>query len=170
MSQSIRKTIAALAAIAALAFGAGALADAASNGSGNGGGSGGSSGSGSGSATTQPPGPPPGRHVGANGEREQPLSGDVAAEVKAAAEKKVPGGTVERVETDVDHGSPYEAHVRKSDGTELEILVNKDFEVTAVNDMPGPGGPGGYGGPPSSGSGSGSGTAAPGGQTQLYQQ
>jgi hypothetical protein len=44
-------------------------------------------------------------------------------------------GALERVETDVDHGSPYEAHVRKSDGTELEVLVNKDFEVTAVNEM-----------------------------------
>ena len=48
---------------------------------------------------------------------------------------KVPGGTVLRVETDADHGSPYEAHVRKSDGTEVEVLVNKDFEVTAVNEM-----------------------------------
>lgn len=44
-------------------------------------------------------------------------------------------GALGRVETDVDHGSPYEAHVRKSDGTELEVLVNKDFEVTAVNEM-----------------------------------
>jgi hypothetical protein len=25
--------------------------------------------------------------------------------------------------------------VRKSDGTEVEVLVNKDFEVTAVNEM-----------------------------------
>jgi hypothetical protein len=30
----------------------------------------------------------------------------------------------------------YEAHVRRSDGTELEVLVNKDFKVTAVNEMP----------------------------------
>ena len=50
---------------------------------------------------------------------------------------------MERVETDVDHGSPYEAHVRKSDGTELEVLVNEDFEVTAVNTMGQRGGPGG---------------------------
>jgi hypothetical protein len=28
-----------------------------------------------------------------------------------------------------------EAHVRKSDGIQLEVLVNKDFEVTAVNEM-----------------------------------
>ena len=76
-----------------------------------------------------------GRHVGPNGVREQPLSGDVAQKVREAALAKVSGGTIERVETDADHGSPYEAHVRRSDGTELEVLVNKDFEVTAVNEM-----------------------------------
>ncbi len=59
----------------------------------------------------------------------------MAAKVKAAAEKKVSGGTIERVETDVDHGSPYEAHVRKADGTELEVLVDSGFNVTAVNTM-----------------------------------
>jgi hypothetical protein len=78
---------------------------------------------------------PPGRHVGANGQREQPLTGDVASKVRDAALAKVNGGTIERVETDADHGSPYEAHVRKADGTELEVLVNKSFEVTAVNEM-----------------------------------
>jgi hypothetical protein len=76
-----------------------------------------------------------GRHVGPNGVREKPLSGDVAQKVREAALAKVDGGTIERVETDADHGSPYEAHVRRSDGTELEVLVNKDFEVTAVNEM-----------------------------------
>ena len=54
---------------------------------------------------------------------------------RQAALDKVGGGTVERVETDADHGSPYEAHIRRSDGTELEVLVNKDFSVTAVNEM-----------------------------------
>ncbi|HEV7845701.1 MAG TPA: hypothetical protein VGO83_05570 [Thermoleophilaceae bacterium] len=95
-----------------------------------------------GSSTTagadQRPGPPdggPGRHVGANGVREQALSADVADKVRAAALAKVDGGTVERVETDADHGSPYEAHVRRADGTELEVLVNKSFSVTAVNEM-----------------------------------
>jgi hypothetical protein len=83
---------------------------------------------------TGPPGMP-GRHVGANGQRERSLSSDVAAKVRAAALAKVAGGTIERVETDADHGSPYEAHVRKPDGTELEVLVNESFEVTAVNNM-----------------------------------
>src|SRR4029450_11823453 len=80
-------------------------------------------------------GGPPGRRVGATGQREQPLSGDVASKVRDAALAKVDGGTIERVETDAEHGSPYEAHVRKADGTELEVLVNKSFEVTAVNEM-----------------------------------
>jgi hypothetical protein len=96
------------------------------------------SGSDSGAGADQRTGPPPGdggRHIGPNGVREQPLSGDVAAKVRDAALAKVDGGTIERVETDADHGSPYEAHVRRSDGTELEVLVNKDFEVTAVNEM-----------------------------------
>jgi hypothetical protein len=78
--------------------------------------------------------PSKGGHVGPNG-TETLLSGDVAAKVRQAALDKVGGGTVERVETDADHGSPYEAHIRRSDGTELEVLVNKDFSVTAVNEM-----------------------------------
>jgi uncharacterized membrane protein YkoI len=131
MLRTARKTAVTLAALAALALGGSALAGAAQNSS-------------SSSATTttqssqagQPPGGgrPAGQHVGANGKTEQLLTGDTAAKVKAAALKKV-SGTVERVETDVDHGSPYEAHVTKSDGTQVEVLVNKDFEVTAVNEM-----------------------------------
>jgi uncharacterized membrane protein YkoI len=81
-------------------------------------------------------GGPGGRGGGPGGRSdEQPLTGDTASKVKAAAQAKVSGGTVLRVETDADHGSPYEAHVRESDGTEVEVLVNKDFEVTAVNTM-----------------------------------
>ena len=75
-----------------------------------------------------------GGHVGPNG-TETLLNGDVATKVRQAALDKIGGGTVERVETDADHGSPYEAHIRRSDGTELEVLVNKDFSVTAVNEM-----------------------------------
>ena len=79
------------------------------------------------------PGGGPGRPGGRGGEKA--LIGDTAAKVKAAALAKVSGGTVLRVETDADHGSPYEAHVRKADGTEVEVLVDKDFEVTAVNGL-----------------------------------
>ena len=118
-------------AFGALALGGSALADAARNDDNASG-----SGSAQSAAPAQRPDPTrPGGHVGANGKTEQALPAAVAAKVKAAAEAKVPGGTVERVETDVDHGSPYEAHVRKADGTELEVLVDEDFKVTAVNTM-----------------------------------
>ncbi|MEA2405512.1 MAG: hypothetical protein QOE08_2159, partial [Thermoleophilaceae bacterium] len=91
-------------------------------------------------ANTTPPGapnggPPHGGHVGANGEKEVQLTGDTAAKVKAAAEAKVPGGTVERVENDADSSSPYEAHVQKADGSQVVVLVDKSFTATAVNAM-----------------------------------
>jgi hypothetical protein len=129
MFRTARKTVVMIAALGALALGGSAIAGAAQN-----------SNSTSSSSSSTPQGQPPngGRPAGphrANGKTEQPLTGDTAAKVKAAALKKVPGGTVERVETDADHGSPYEAHVTKSDGTRLEVLVNKAFEVTAVNTM-----------------------------------
>ena len=127
MLSTARRTVATVAALGALALGGSAIAGAAQN----------SNTATSSTPSTPQPGQPPngGRHVGANGKTEQALTGETAAKVKAAALKKVSGGTIERVETDVDHGSPYEAHVKKSDGTELEVLVNKDFAVTAVNTM-----------------------------------
>jgi hypothetical protein len=131
MFRFARKTLIGVAALAALAIGGATFANAASTSTTT---------SQSAASPSQPPaggygGGPAGPHVGANGRQEQPLTGTTATKVKEAALAKVPGGTVERVETDVDHGSPYEAHVRRSDGTELEVLVNKDFEVTAVNTM-----------------------------------
>lgn len=71
-----------------------------------------------------------------NGKTETLLTGDTAAKVKAAALAKVPG-TVERVETNVDSSAPYEAHIKKADGTEVEVQVNKDYTVAAVNTMGG---------------------------------
>lgn len=131
MFDRARKGIAAVAALGALALGGSVIADAAT----------GDQAATSSSTTAQQgkapggPGGPGGRHVGANGKTEKALTGDTAAKVKAAALDKIPGGTVDRVETDVDHGSPYEAHVTKSDGTQVEVLVNSSFEVTAVNAM-----------------------------------
>jgi hypothetical protein len=137
---SLRNATMGVAALAALGLGGSALAGAATSGT-------------STTATTPSGSPPsgapaygapagarpdptkPGGHVGANGKTEAALPSDVAAKVTAAAKAKIPGGTVLRVETDVDHGSPYEAHVRKADGTEVEVLVDAGFDVTAVNTM-----------------------------------
>jgi hypothetical protein len=127
----VRKGMMTAGALGALALGGSQLAGAATNDPAS------SASSGSSAAAGRPQGDPtrPGGHVGANGQTEQALSAADAAKVKAAAEARVPGGTVERVETDVDHGSPFEAHVRKADGTELEVLVDSAFKVTAVNTM-----------------------------------
>jgi hypothetical protein len=141
MPNTIAKGLMAVTAVGALALGGSALAGAAGQTTTT---QGSTPAQGYGSqgygAQGQPPGgsapdPSQGGHVGANGQRETLLTGDTAAKVKAAALAKVPGATVERVETDADHGSPYEAHLRKSDGTELEVLVDKSFAVTAVNTM-----------------------------------
>jgi hypothetical protein len=131
------KSLTGVAALGALALGGSAIADAASTTTQS------SSSSQAAAAPTAPQGPPPaggpggaqGGHM-ANGKTETLLTGDTAAKVKAAALAKVPGGTIERVETDADFGSPYEAHVRKADGTSVQVLVDDSFQVTAVKSMP----------------------------------
>ena len=80
----------------------------------------------------------PGGPGGGPGAGETPLTGDTADKVTAAAKDKVPGGTILRVETDSGPAA-YEAHVRKSDGTEVVVLVNKDFDVTGVEEFGPPG-------------------------------
>jgi hypothetical protein len=77
---------------------------------------------------------------------EKALTGASLATAKAAALKAVPGGTVFRVETDVD-GATYEAHMTKADGTRVTVKLDKDFKVTAVQAGMGAGGPRGPGGP-----------------------
>jgi uncharacterized membrane protein YkoI len=127
---SIRSKLVTFAAVAAAAVSGAAIASAA--------GSENSSSSGSGTAANQP-GPqrdPSQAGHTFNGKTEKLLSGDVASKVRAAALAKV-SGTVERVETNVDSSAPYEAHIRKSDGTEVEVQVNSDYTVAAVNEMGG---------------------------------
>jgi hypothetical protein len=108
-------------AVAAAALGGTAIADAASSSS-------------SGASSTQRPG---------DGAREEPLTGATADKVKAAALARV-GGSVLRVET--DQGGVYEAHVRKADGTDVEVAVDNDFRVTDVQEHgpDGRGAPGGH--------------------------
>ncbi|MDQ1742900.1 MAG: hypothetical protein QOE23_1239 [Pseudonocardiales bacterium] len=75
---------------------------------------------------------------------EKAVSADVAAKLKAAALKAVPGGTVYRVETDAD-GDAYEAHMTKADGSMVTVKFDKNYAVTKVEDGMGAGGPGGHG-------------------------
>ncbi len=75
---------------------------------------------------------------GGPGMNETPLTGTDAEKATAAAQAEFPDGTVLRVETDA--GGTYEAHVQRADGTEVEVKMDKDFNVTEVNEMLGRGG------------------------------
>jgi uncharacterized membrane protein YkoI len=119
---NLRSKLVTFAAVGAAAVGGATVANAATSGSSN-----------AASTPVAAAAGPQGRHT-VDGRTEQPLSGTVATKVRQAALAKV-SGTVERVETNVDSSAPYEAHIRKSDGTEVEVQVNKDYSVAAVNTM-----------------------------------
>jgi hypothetical protein len=133
MLSTIRKTLAAVAALAALALGGSALAGAADKTS---------SASETNAAQTRD----------GRGQREA-LSSSVAAKVKAAALEKVPGATVLRTEAGGPYTAPYHAHIRTSGGTEQVVLVSSSFQATAVQADRGRGGrgPGGHRGGPGGG-------------------
>lgn len=76
-----------------------------------------------------------GGHVGQDGKREELLTGETAEKVKAAALAALPGGSIERVETDAE-GSPYEAHMKKADGTRVTLKFDSNFTVTATETGP----------------------------------
>jgi hypothetical protein len=135
---ALRKTVLAMLALGAIAVGAAGIAGAASNSSGS---------SGSGTAP-QAPQRPAGAPRGTPPQRsdEKLLTDGTADKVKAAALAKVPGASVIRVETDAE-GSPYEAHLCKSDGSQVTVKVDKQFAATAVEQGFGAGGPGGPGAP-----------------------
>ena len=127
---SLRTKAATVAAIAAAALGGSVVANAATS-------STSSTSSGTAAAAPAPPAqrdPSLGGHQ-ANGKTETLLTGDTAAKVEAAAKAKVPGATIERVETDADTGSAYEAHMTKADGSEVIVYVNSSFDVTSVDAM-----------------------------------
>ena len=123
---SLRSKLVTVAAVGAAAVGSAGIANAASS----------TTTSSSASATPTAAQQQSGRRHTVNGKTEKALTGDVAAKVKAAALAKV-AGTVERVETNVDGSAPYEAHITKSDGTSVEVQVNSDYTVAAVNTMGG---------------------------------
>jgi hypothetical protein len=117
------KTLLIVASLAALALAGAAIAAAAS-----GGGSGNSTAAAAPSA--RPGGLPPQRSD------EELLTGETAAKVRAAALARISGGTIERVETDADGHAAYEAHMRKADGSQVTVYVNKSFEVVGVQAGP----------------------------------
>lgn len=62
------------------------------------------------------------------------MTGDIAAQVEAAALAEYPDVTVVRLETDSD--GVYEAHLETADGTEVTVEVDENFEVTGEETHP----------------------------------
>jgi hypothetical protein len=83
------------------------------------------------SSSTQPSAAAPNPATVSHGPGETLLTGSTAANVKAAALAAVPGSTVIRVETD-SGGAAYEAHLTKSDGTQVTVKFDSAFKVTAT--------------------------------------
>ena len=134
MLAASRKTLTAIATVSAFAGGGAALAGAATDSS----------------SSSSSPSPASQRvqdtaltgagrggpgHRGGGGPRDEALTRTTAAKVTAAALEKVPGGTVLRTEKGGHDGAAYHAHVRKSDGTEVTVLVNSAFEATSVKEF-----------------------------------
>jgi hypothetical protein len=101
-------------------------------------GSSGSSGSNSTAAVSSSARPDPATMKHGPGERL--LTGSTASKVRAAALAAVRGGTIIRVETDSE-GSPYEAHVRKADGSIVTVKVDASFQVRGTETGFGAGAP-----------------------------
>ena len=79
-------------------------------------------------------GGPGGRHGGPGdgAAGEEPLTGDVLAEVTAAVEADYPGATIERAETDSD--GVYEAHLTTADGERLTVELDDSYAITGTEE------------------------------------
>ena len=82
-----------------------------------------------------------------HGPGETLLTGDAKAKATAAAKAAVPSGTIIRVETDANQGAKYEAHMKKSDGSYVTVLMDSNFKVTSIVPF-GPSAGGQHGAPP----------------------
>jgi hypothetical protein len=91
-----------------------------------------------GSSSSQAPPAAPNDQQPWGGQRsdETPLTGDALSKVTAAAQAKVPGGTIVRVETDADGHATYEAHMTDSSGSPVTVYVNDSYDVVGVERRP----------------------------------
>jgi hypothetical protein len=135
MFQPIKKGGVVIAAVAAAALGGSALAGAASSQSTT-------ASSASPAQQSRPAIPAHGTASHENGEK--PVTGSAASKARAAAVKSVGGGTAGAVTTDYSQ-SGYELTVTKSDGSKVEVHLDRSFNVNDHGRGAPAGGPG-YGG------------------------
>jgi hypothetical protein len=144
-SSTLRKLLVTGALVTGASFGAAGIAAAATN-------SGSSTSSGS-SATTAPSGSSstaPAAPGGPNGTPPDPaamnhgpgetlLTGADLQKADAAATAAVPGATIIRAETNSSGASPYEVHMTKTDGSDVTVLLDSNFNATSTISGFGPG-------------------------------
>jgi uncharacterized membrane protein YkoI len=75
-------------------------------------------------------------HGGGGRGDETALTGDTKQKVEDVVLANYSGATIVRTETNGDGSAPYESHIRTSDGKEVEVLVNGDFQVVGANERP----------------------------------
>jgi uncharacterized membrane protein YkoI len=99
MRSQVKKIAAGIAALAALALGGAAIANA----------------------------------TGGGGDGDQSLSGATAERASAAALKATGGGEVTASELDNEKGATYEVEVKKTDGSTVDVRLDKSFGVIAID-------------------------------------
>jgi uncharacterized membrane protein YkoI len=71
-------------------------------------------------------------HDGDRANNEVALTGSDADQASTAALGAVPGGTIDRLETD-DQGAAYEAHMTDADGMRVTVKLDESFAVISVD-------------------------------------
>src|SRR3954470_22908221 len=136
MFDRTKKAVLGVGAFGALALGGSAIAGAANS----------STATTQSGTTTQSQPAFPARGSASHEDAEKPVTGEAAAKAKAAAEKSVGSGSTAGDVTSDFGGDGYEVTVTKSDGSKVEVHLDKSFNV-----LQGRGGRGGPGAPPAAG-------------------
>jgi len=139
----LRRALVSGALVAGASLGAAGIASAATGSTTPASGSTGATAPAAGSAGTPPAGTagrPPAGSPGdpaamAHGPDETLLTGTDLQSATTAANAAVPGATIVRAETNSSGASPYEVHMKKSDGTYVTVELSSSFGV--INTVPG---------------------------------
>ncbi len=138
--KNLRATLITGAAVGAAAIGGGAIASAASSSTST------TSTTSSSAPTGHAPANMPAHGTAAHEDAEKTVTGTAADKAKAAAIKAEGGGTAGTVTTDFT-GDGYEVTITKTNGSKVEVHLDKSFKVMQGPGGPGMHGPGGPGGP-----------------------
>jgi hypothetical protein len=72
------------------------------------------------------------RATGAFDDNSPPLRGSAADHARAAALKFAGGGSVNELERDSEHGASYEVEVKRTDGSTVDVGLDKSFGLVTI--------------------------------------